>query len=341
MSFYSLIRPLIFQLSPERAHKLALRFAGVGGATYKSEKLKQKLFGLEFSNPVGLSAGFDKNAEAVNGLSKMGFGFLELGTVTPLAQPGNPQPRLFRLIEDEAVINRLGFNNSGLEVFCQNLQAAKRTLPLGANIGKNKDQIDAAADYVRGLEAVSSLADYVTVNISSPNTQGLRDLQEKDALGQLLAALMEKRTKPILLKVAPDLDEEQITRIAEVVLEQKVDGLIVSNTTLDRPESLKSIHRPESGGLSGKPVFTKSNRTLKLFAQQINGKIPLVGVGGIASGSDAYAKIRAGASLVQLYTALVYQGPGLVARINRELLQLLAQDGFNHISEAIGADLNE
>ncbi len=341
MNLYSLVRPLIFQLSPEKAHQLALSFSGVGGSRYKNKMLPQTVFGLEFANPVGLSAGFDKNAQAVNGLSKMGFGFLELGTVTPLAQPGNPQPRLFRLIEDEAVINRLGFNNGGLEVFCKNLEVAKRTLPLGANIGKNKDQTDAVADYVQGLEAVSPLADYVTVNISSPNTQGLRDLQEKDSLRELLAALMEKRTKPILLKVAPDLDEKQIEHIAETVLEQRIDGLIVSNTTLDRSESLQNIHKTESGGLSGKPILDKSNRVLKLFAKQINGKIPLIGVGGIASGVDAYAKIRAGASLVQLYTALVYQGPSLVARINRELVELLAQDGYRHISEAIGADLND
>ena len=338
MGLYSLIRPLLFQLPPERAHALALYMAGWLPHRYHNEKLEQKLFGLQFVNPVGLSAGFDKNASAIKGLSRLGFGFLELGTVTPLPQPGNPQPRLFRLLEDEAVINRLGFNNAGLEAFCKNLAAAEHVVPLGANIGKNKDQTDAVADYVKGLEAVSPLADYVTVNISSPNTAGLRDLQQKGALGELLAALVEKRSKPILLKVAPDLEEEQISHIAETVLAHKIDGLIVSNTTLDRPDSLKSLHKSESGGLSGRPLLGKSNAVLKRFAQEIRGKIPLIGVGGIASGSDAYAKIKAGASLVQLYTALIYQGPGLVTRINRELAELLAQDGFNHISEAIGVD---
>ena len=338
MDLYPLIRPLVFKFPPEQAHHFALRFSGILGKHYQHESLKQSLFGLDFANPVGLSAGFDKNAEAIAGLSKLGFGFLELGTVTPLPQPGNPQPRIFRLVEDEAVINRLGFNNEGLEVFCENLSKAEHKVPLGANIGKNKDQKDAIADYVKGLEAVSPLADYVTVNISSPNTAGLRDLQEKNALRELLSALMERRTKPILLKVAPDLDKSQIEQLAETVLDQKIDGLIVSNTTLDRPDSLQSIHKPESGGLSGKPVFAKSTEVLRQFARIIDGKIPLIGVGGIHNGTDAYAKIKAGASLVQLYTALIYQGPALVTRINRELVELLAQDGFNHISEAIGVE---
>ena len=340
MNLYTLIRPLIFNLPPERAHKLALQFSGLTlGKMYRNGALRQTLAGIEFENPVGLSAGFDKNAEAINGLSRMGFGFLELGTVTPKAQEGNPKPRMFRLVEDEAVINRLGFNNAGLKVFCDNFSQAKRTLPLGANIGKNKLQKDAVADYITGLETVSPLADYVTVNISSPNTEGLRNLQEQGALRNLLEPLMERRTKPIFLKVAPDLDKTQIEHIAQTVMDLKVDGLIVSNTTIERPESLKNIHKPESGGLSGRPLFEKSTAVLRQFAQITEGKLLLIGVGGIANGADAYAKIKAGASLVQLYSALVYQGPALITRINKQLVELLAQDGYSHISEAIGADL--
>lgn len=339
--FYGILRPLLFAIPPEKAHHLALHFVGFLGKKTENRALEQQLFGISFSNPVGLSAGFDKNAEAVAALSKVGFGFLELGTVTPLPQPGNPQPRVFRLIEDEAVINRLGFNNGGLEVFCRNLKNSPRELPLGANIGKNKDQQDAIADYVKGLEAVSPLADYVTVNISSPNTQGLRALQEQESLKELLDALMQKRTKPILLKVAPDLDPEQIVAISEVVLESGIDGLIVSNTTITRPESLSSSKATEKGGLSGKPLMDSSTEVLKAFAKQIKGKIPLIGVGGIASGEDAYRKIKAGASLVQLYTALIYQGPGLIARINKELSECLERDGYAHISEAIGVEIDE
>mgnify|MGYP000589281377 CR=1 FL=1 len=341
MNLYSLLRPALFSFPPEKAHNMALNLSSLMmGKTYQDKALVQRLVGIEFANPVGLSAGFDKNAQAINGLSKLGFGFLELGTVTPLSQVGNPKPRMFRLIEDEAVINRLGFNNEGLDVFCENFSKAKRTLPLGANIGKNKDQEDAVADYITGLEAVSPLADYVTVNISSPNTKGLRDLQEKGALRDLLTPLMERRTKPIFLKVAPDLENLQIEHIAQTVMDLKVDALIVSNTTLERAESLQSIHQVESGGLSGSPLFEKSTAILKRFAQETRGEMMLIGVGGIASGADAYAKIKAGASLVQLYSALVYQGPALIHRINKELVQLLAQDGYSHISEAIGADVS-
>lgn len=342
MDLYTILRPLLFQLPPEQAHKLALKLAGLaGGGVYEHPKLKQQVLGLDFENPVGLSAGFDKNAEAVDGLSKIGFGFLELGTVTPLPQPGNPAPRIFRLKEDEAVINRLGFNNDGLEVFCQHFAKAKRTLPLGANIGKNKGQTDAIADYVTGLEAVNPLADYVTVNISSPNTKGLRDLQEQSALSDLLAALMERRQKPIVLKVAPDLGDSQIEAIAQTVMDAKIDGLIVSNTTLDRPDTLQSCHTVESGGLSGKPLMSKSTEVLKRFSRLIDKQIPIIGVGGIASAEDAYAKIRAGATLVQIYTALIYQGPKLVRKINDGMVELLARDGFEHISDAIGVDIHE
>lgn len=309
------------------------------GGVFESPKLAQNQLGLAFKNPVGLAAGFDKNAQAINDLSGFGFGFLECGTVTPKSQPGNPTPRLFRLVEDEAVINRLGFNNGGLTLFCRNFAKRSAAIPVGANIGKNKTQQDAIADYVEALQAVNSLADYVTVNISSPNTEGLRDLQAGDALTELLSALKPHRQKPLLLKVAPDLEAAQIEHIANAVLEHKLDGLIVSNTTLARPSTLKSQHKAQTGGLSGKPLCDKSNQVLKQFSQATEGKILLVGVGGIASGADAYAKIKAGASLVQLYTALVYQGPAMINRINRELAELLAQDGYGHISDAIGVDV--
>ncbi len=340
MDYYqNILRPLLFRLPPEVAHNLAIKFSGqIRVKPFVSESLAQTLCGVPFSNPVGLSAGFDKNAQAIQSLSQYGFGFLEVGTVTPQPQIGNPKPRMFRLIEDEAVINRLGFNNKGLNVFCHNLQHAKRSIPVGANIGKNKDQTDAAADYITALNAVDPLADYITVNISSPNTQGLRALQEKDNLRELLQPLMQRSTKPLFVKVAPDLDKPQIANIAEIALELNVTGLIVSNTTIERFGHLQSGHAAEAGGLSGQPLKAKSTLALKRFAQITHGKLILIGVGGIASGADAYAKIKAGASLVQVYTALIYHGPQLINRINRELADLLAQDGFNHISEAIGIE---
>lgn len=307
------------------------------------EILKQTLCGLTFENPVGLAPGFDKNAEAIAGLQHQGFGFLELGTVTPRPQEGNPKPRIFRLVQDEAVINRLGFNNKGLEVYCHNLQSAPRSLPLGANIGKNKDTLEALDDYLPCLEAVAPLADYVTINISSPNTAGLRDLQERTQLEKLLKGLIEKRDSfskrvPLFLKIAPDLSMDDKKDIAHIAMDLQIDALIISNTTVDRPLSLRSPHRQEKGGLSGKPLFSPSTAALAEIYGYTQGKIPLIGVGGISSGLDAYQKIRAGASLVQLYSALVYQGFDLVTRINRDLAGLLAQDGFTSISDAVGIE---
>ncbi len=310
---------------------------------YTPPSLRQSLFGLNFANPVGLAPGFDKNAEAILGLSRQGFGFLELGTVTPQPQDGNPKPRMFRLLRDEAVINRLGFNNKGLDEYCKNLHSAPHTLPLGANIGKNKDTENALDDYLLCLEAVAPLADYVTINISSPNTAGLRDLQGKHALEALLTGLIEKRDTlarrvPLLLKIAPDLTPQDKEDIAAIALDKHIDGLIISNTTVDRPLSLQSRWRAEKGGLSGRPLFAPSTQMLGEIYKLTGGKIPLIGVGGISSGADAYAKIRAGASLVQLYSALVYQGFDLVSQINRDLAALLAKDGFAAISEAIGIE---
>jgi dihydroorotate dehydrogenase len=345
---YSTLRPLIFTLSPERAHGAAIcalrRGLVPAQPRYRSARLAQRLWGLDFLNPVGLAAGFDKNAEALSGLARQGFGFLECGTVTPRAQPGNPRPRMFRLTKERAVINRLGFNNAGLDVFMRNLAARPSHVVIGGNIGKNKDSTDAAADYVAGLNAVYAQVDYITINISSPNTPGLRDLQSHEALSNLLRALNGARAekinegalnKPILVKVAPDLDAEAIALMTEVALSHEVDGLVVGNTTLSRP----GITSGEAGGLSGAPLMPLATQTLAAFARATRGRIPLIGVGGIASAEDAYQKILHGASLLQLYTALVYEGFALVPRIAEGLDALLARDGFTHISEAVGKGL--
>lgn len=371
MDYYSLLRPLLFALEPETAHGLAVAALRSGllpaQPQYDPEILRTECFGLSFANPIGLAAGFDKNAAAVGGLSRQGFGFLELGTVTPQPQPGNPRPRMFRLSEDEAVINRLGFNNAGLEAFCRNLSAlpqtgqgparsggglggqAPQSTIKGLNIGKNKTSTDAVADYVTGLQKLYAHADYITVNISSPNTEGLRDLQQKQQLDELLAALSQtrgelrqlyNRTVPLLLKIAPDLTPQAQEDIVGLALVHGIDGLIVGNTTVARPESLHSRHASETGGLSGRPLMQPSTAILRNIYRLGQGRIPLIGVGGIACGADAYAKIRAGGSLVQLYSALVYQGFGLVTRIRRELAQLLEKDGFARISDAVGVDVN-
>ncbi len=351
--FFHHLRPIIHLLPPETVHRLglaALRSHLIPAArTAHHPALQTTAFGLTFKNPIGLAAGFDKNAVAINGLLRQGFGFVEAGTVTPKAQHGNPMPRIFRLTEDEAVINRLGFNNAGIQAYIRNFAQRNRVLGIaGANIGKNKDSTDATADYVICMQAVYALADYITVNISSPNTQGLRDLQKRGALDNLLATLMQVRRQsaalhgkqvPLLVKVAPDLTAQEMEDIAASALTHAVDGLIVSNTTVSRPSALISSKAKEQGGLSGKPLFALSTETLKTFYRLTGGKIPLVGVGGIASPVDAYAKIRAGATLVQLYTALVYQGFGVVRTVEEGLVALLARDGFSHISEAVGADL--
>lgn len=347
-----LFRPLIHLLPPECAHNLGL-FALSNGLVpmprpLRDPALQVRAFGLEFANPVGLAAGFDKNAVAINALLAQGFGFVEAGTVTPQPQAGNPRPRIFRLPEDEAVINRLGFNNGGLVAFSKNFTRRNPRMGVaGANIGKNKDSESAVADYVRGMQAVYPHADYITVNISSPNTVGLRALQKRDALAELLDAIILARQAcetthekhvPLLLKVAPDLDEGEKKDIAELVLAHGFDGLIVSNTTISRPDSLQGASKGEQGGLSGKPLMALSTQTLADFYRLTEGKIPLIGVGGIASAEDAYAKIRAGATLVQLYSALVYQGFGVVRTINKGLSELLARDGFKQVADAVGAD---
>jgi dihydroorotate dehydrogenase len=302
-------------------------------------RLAVTALGLNFPNPVGLAAGFDKDADVPDAMGKLGFGFVECGTVTPKPQTGNPRPRLFRLREDAAVINRMGFNNHGMAAAEQNLKARRGKGLVGINLGANKDSADRIGDYVQAFNRLSPLADYVTVNVSSPNTPGLRGLQNKDDLTRLLAALTSARKTrvPLLLKIAPDLDPQALDDIAAVVRASFIDGLIVSNTTIARP-TLKSIHANETGGLSGTPLLAPSTEILRQMRQRLGNAVTLVGVGGIASGEDAYTKIRAGASLVQLYTALVYQGPGLVNRIKRELLELLARDGFASVADAVGKD---
>ena len=303
-------------------------------------RLKVRALGLDFPNPIGLAAGFDKDVEVPNAMLKLGFGFVECGTVTPKPQVGNPRPRLFRLAEDGAVINRMGFNNRGMAAAAARLAARRKTGIVGINIGANKDSSDRIADYAQGFERLAPLADYLTVNVSSPNTPGLRGLQNREELTRLLAALIEKRVgqarpTPLLLKIAPDLDEHALDEISETVMASGIEGVIVSNTTIARP-ALKSGNAGETGGLSGRPLFVPSTERLRQMRLRLSASILLIGVGGISSGADAYEKIRAGANLVQLYTGLVYKGPGLVARIKRELLACLTRDGFASISDAVG-----
>ena len=335
-------------LDPETAHEAALAGlrAGLGprARADRFPRLKTTLAGLDLPNPIGMAAGFDKNCEAPDALLAAGFGFVECGTVTPRPQPGNARPRLFRLNEDCSVINRLGFNNKGIDAFADRLGARARRGIVGANVGANKDSADRAGDYVLGMGRVWKHASYVTANISSPNTPGLRGMQARGPLEDLLGRLNEARAlltaahgrRPLFLKVSPDLDETAVRDIAELALAYQLDALIVSNTTLQRPPQLTSEYREEEGGLSGQALFQISTQMLRLFAQALAGKLPLIGVGGIASGAAALAKIRAGASAVQLYSALVFEGPGLVARMLDELDGLLAAEGIDSIDEVRG-----
>jgi dihydroorotate dehydrogenase len=339
-------------LDPETAHDAALwglrARLGPRRRADRWPRLHTTLAGLDLPNPIGMAAGFDKNCEAPDALLACGFGFVECGTVTPKPQEGNPRPRLFRLSEDCAVINRLGFNNKGLDAFADRLAArAGRKGVVGANVGANKDSEDRAADYVLGMGRVWKHASYITANISSPNTPGLRGLQERGALEDLLGRLREARApltashgaRPLFLKVAPDLDETAVRDIAELALAYELDALIVSNTTLQRPSHLSSDNYEEAGGLSGQPLFQISTQVLRLFAQALGGRMPLIGVGGVENGLAALAKIKAGASAVQLYTAMVFQGPGLIARLLDELDGLLMAEGFDRVAEAVGLDV--
>jgi len=334
-------------LDPEEAHRLTIKAlqAGLGPHPPPSTDpfLEVRLGPLRLPNPIGLAAGFDKNAEVPDAMLAAGFGFVECGTTTPLPQAGNPSPRLFRLEEDRAVINRLGFNNEGVEAMAARLAAARPIGVIGANVGANKDSADRVGDYVVGLSRLWRFADYFTLNVSSPNTPGLRDLQLGGALDELLGRVAEARwdlaydgDRPIFLKVAPDLAESDVETIVEATKRFGLQGLIVGNTTVARP-GLKSPRRGETGGLSGAPLMGPSTHLLRLFHQASAGRLLLIGVGGIASGADAYVKIRAGANAIQLYTSLIYQGPGLVTRICSDLTARLKADGFSSIDGAVGA----
>ena len=332
------------RLDPETAHGVAIRALKTGlvplPGPVTSDRLRTTLAGLDLPNPVGLAAGFDKNGDVLGPLSRAGFGFVEVGATTPRAQPGNPRPRLFRLTEDRAAINRFGFNNQGMEAMADKLAHRPKDAVIGLNLGANKDSADRAEDFARVLAHCGRHLDFATVNVSSPNTEKLRDLQGAAALSALLAGVMEARawlTRPIpvFLKIAPDLTAAELSEIADVARNAGVDAIIATNTTLDR-DGLHSTHRGEKGGLSGAPLFEKSTRVLAQLSQLTEGRIPLIGVGGIGSPEQAYQKIRAGASAVQLYTALVYQGLSLVPQIAQGLDALLARDGFATVADAVG-----
>jgi dihydroorotate dehydrogenase len=337
-SVFAVLRPALFALDPERAHEVTIAALAMGlGPRGEDDDpiLTTTLAGLALPNPLGLAAGFDKDARVPAACLRLGFGFVEVGTVTPRPQVGNPRPRIFRLVAEQAVINRLGFNNGGVAAAVARLVAKRPSGVVGVNIGANKDSADRIADYVAAARAVRDVADYITVNISSPNTPGLRGLQDPGELTALIAAVLaEARAIPVFVKVAPDLDPGAIDAIARVALDSGVAGLIVSNTTLARP----GIASREAGGLSGAPLFAPSTEILRAFARATGKALPLIGVGGVASGADAYAKLRAGASAVQLYTGLIYHGPGLVGRIKSELAALLRRDGLTTVDAAVGLD---
>ncbi|MBI1300167.1 MAG: quinone-dependent dihydroorotate dehydrogenase [Alphaproteobacteria bacterium] len=352
LNLYRFVKPAIFKIDPETAHGMTIKALKTGAVRVckkvTNDALSQNLFGLSFKNPVGLSAGFDKNGEVIEPILNLGFGFTEIGTVTPKPQIGNPKPRIFRDPKTESVINAMGFPNDGLEVFKRNLERflnspARSKGVVGINIGMNKDQTDPAADYCLLIEELGQMADYLTVNISSPNTPGLRNLQEKGPLSELLAKLMDTRAKhcpqnpSLLVKLAPDLNETQQEEIAETLLENKVDGVILANTTLDRPDYLPIDFAALKGGLSGAPVRQKSTTIIRNFYRLTSGKLTIIGVGGVSTAEDAYEKIKAGASLVQLYTGMIYQGPNIANNINNGLPKLLKNDGFNTIKDAIGS----
>jgi dihydroorotate dehydrogenase len=341
MSLYAALRPLLFRVPPETAHALTLRALKAGALGRQSGAddpvLATEVWGRRFANPLGISAGFDKNAEVVAPLLRLGFGFVEVGSITPKPQPGNPRPRVFRLPGDRALVNHEGI--PGAEPRLRALRADPVPGVLGVNLGKNKEG-EARADYAAGARALARYADYLVVNVSSPNTPGLRALQgraELEGLIDAVRAALPETPPPLVLKIAPDLTEADRRDIAAVALE-RLDGLIVSNTTVARPDGLHGPRASETGGLSGRPLFAPSTALLAEMYRLTQGRVPLIGVGGIESGATAYAKIRAGASLVQLYTALIYEGPGLVARIKRELAAQLKRDGFSRVAEAVGAD---
>ncbi len=346
---YSLFRPALFRIDAEKAHGLALsalKVAAPRQVPSLSPLLASEVAGIRFPSPVGMAAGFDKDGEVPDALLRLGFGFAEVGSITPLPQAGNPRPRLFRLVEDRAVINRMGFNNGGAQAAVERLEARLgKPGVVGINIGANKDSVDRVADYAVMARLTAPLAGYLAVNISSPNTPGLRALQDESALTGLLDAVLAARDEacapgrrpPVFLKVAPDLEPADIDAIARIAIERRLGALIVSNTTISRP-ALASAHRGETGGLSGAPLRDLAQQRLRDFRKATGGAVPLVGVGGIATAEDAFARIRAGASLVQLYSAMVYEGPSIARTINSGLAKLLKREGFASIADAVGSE---
>ena len=347
---FSVLRPFLFKLDPETTHDLAiksLKFNYLPRKMFEVENeqiLNIELLGKNFPNPIGLAAGFDKSGEVYNSLLKFGFGFIEIGTVTPLKQFGNPKPRIFRLEDDSALINRLGFNNDGIEIIKNRIKSEKKKGVVGINIGPNKNTKDQKNDFCIGLKNFFDIADYITVNISSPNTEGLRDFHDQEKLEDLLLALNKIKSEnkiniPLLLKISPDIKDNQISEIAVSAIKNDISGIILTNTTNSNKDKLISDFKKEEGGLSGEPLQQISTNMIKKFYKQLNGKIPIIGVGGVNSGKSAYEKIIAGASLLQLYTGLVYKGPSIVKNIKKELIQILKVEGLNNIKDAIGKNL--
>ena len=344
---FSVVRPFLFNLDPETAHDLAIKSLKLNPFPSKmfevkdEQMLNSELLGKNFPNPIGLAAGFDKSAEAYNSLLKLGFGFVEVGTVTPLKQYGNPKPRIFRLEDDQALINRLGFNNDGMEAIKSRIISHRKKGILGINIGPNKETKDQKNDFCLGLKNFFDIADYITINISSPNTEGLRDFHDQEKLIDLMVALnkikKDNRTDiPLLLKISPDIKSSHIPEIADAATKNNISAIILTNTTNGNRDNLRSEFKEEKGGLSGKPLHRISNNMIKKFYKELNGKIPIIGVGGVDSGKSAYEKIIAGASLLQLYTGFIYKGPSAAKDIKKGLIQILKAEGLNNIKEAIG-----
>jgi dihydroorotate dehydrogenase len=344
---FSKLRPLLFKVDPEKAHTLAiksLKFNLIPNVfdEHKNDSIFQtKIFGKDLDNPIGMAAGFDKNAEVYNALFKLGFGFVEVGTITPLKQYGNPKPRVFRLVEDEALINRLGFNNHGAEIVKDRIKRNKKLGLLGINIGPNKDSSDRLNDYLIGLKTFYDDADYITINISSPNTENLRTFHEGNKLQDLLKSIMVEKKNlnsniPIAVKVSPDISEDQVSQISEILLEHEIKAIIVSNTSEATRDKLSNIQRHQKGGLSGKPIEEKSNILINRFYKLLKGKIKIIGVGGVDSGQTAYNKFLAGADFIQLYTGMVFKGPNIAGIIKKELKELFIRDGIKNYTEIVG-----
>ena len=344
---FSKLRSLIFKIDPERAHTLAIKSLKLNLVSNIFDKnkddpiFKTKIFDKEIDNPIGMAAGFDKNAEVYNALFRLGFGFVEVGTITPLKQYGNSKPRVFRLVEDEALINRLGFNNHGAKTVLDRIKSNKKLGLLGVNVGPNKDSDNRLNDYLIGLRTFHEVADYITINISSPNTENLRSFHEESKLQELLASILKKKNDlksnvPIVVKISPDIDENQINLISEILLENEIKAIIISNTSESSRNLLSDIQRHQKGGLSGKPIETKSNILINKFYKLLKGKIKIIGVGGVDSGQAAYNKFLAGADFIQLYTGMVFKGPNIAGIIKKDLKDLLLRDGVKNFNEIVG-----